>query len=84
MIRIGDVYCNCEIPTDENWETTLATRPDLKIICVGKSDMTNTKWAVNLMAVVDGVLVSKMGSGTKEEIEALVTNFKESSGGINN
>ena len=36
MIRLGDVYYNCEISIDEDWETTLATRPDLKIICVGK------------------------------------------------
>jgi len=75
-IRPGDVYYNCEIPNDEDWETTLATRSDLKIIQVGKSDMTNTKWAVNLMAIVDGVLMSKEGSDTKEEIEALIKNFK--------
>lgn len=79
-MRPGDVYYNCEIPKDEDWETTLATRPDLKIICVGKADMTNTKYSVNLMAVVDGVLMSKMGSGTVEEIEALIKNFKQLAG----
>ena len=75
MIRSGDVYYNCEIPKDEDWETTLATRPDVKIICVGKADITNTKYSVTLMAIVDGLLQSKHGRDTKEEIEALIKNF---------
>lgn len=72
-IRPGDVYYNCEIPADEDWETTLATRPDVKIICVGKYN--DGKFSVNLMAIVDGLLQSKLRSGTKEEIEDLIKNF---------
>ena len=70
-MRFGDVYYNCVIPEEETWEETLA-RPGLKILQVGKFDMTNTNIAVNLMAASNGVLVTNAGHGTKEKNEALI------------
>ena len=70
-MREGDVYYNCVIPEEETWEETL-TRPDLKILQVGKSDMTNTIIQVNLMATIDNKLVTKVGSGTEEEIAKII------------
>jgi len=71
------VYYNCNVPVDEDWLTTLKTRPDLKMLQIGKTDDTGTKYSVNLMAIVDGLFQSKEGSGTEEEIEALIKNFRK-------
>lgn len=70
----GCVYYNCDITEEETWKETLK-RSNLKIlqiVMVMGDDVT-----VNLMTVVNGLLVLKKVSGTKTEIETIITNLKK-------